>query len=277
MLLNKISVFSIMAIVLGGCGSTVGGIVKSSTISGFGKSQFEIENGTHYKVGKSYTILGTRYYPKEDYTYMEEGIASWYGPNFHAKSTANGGVFEQYNITAAHRTLPIPSVVRVTNLENGLTLVVKITDRGPYAKDRIIDLSRGTAEKLGVVKKGTAMVRVQILAKESKAYKQAMLQGHTAPQLNQRLGRVDLMKLRKKSKGIKSGVYVQAGAYSDYNNAIRVANEIKDLGETKLYKIKSNGTVLYMVRIGPYIGAEDSKVILSNVLNRGFNAIIKVI
>ena len=265
-----------VASLLSGCGSTIGGIVQSSTIAGLGKSNFEINNGTHYKVGNPYTILGTRYYPKENYSYVEEGIASWYGPNFHAKPTANGGVFNQNLITAAHRTLPIPSVVRVTNLENGLSIIVKITDRGPYAKDRIIDLSRETAKKLGVIKKGTALVRVQILEKQSRALKQAVLRGHSEPKLNQRLGRVNLNKIHKKTKGVVSGAYVQAGAYGDYNNALKVANSVKDLGTTKLYKMTSNGKVLYAVRIGPLKGALATKPILSTVLERGFNAIIKV-
>ena len=161
---------------------------------------FENRNGRHYKIGDPYSIFGTRYIPTENYSYQEEGIASWYGPNFHAKTTANGGVFDQNLITAAHRVLPIPSVVRVTNLENGLSIVVKVTDRGPYAKNRIIDLSRAAAIKLDFIKKGTALVRVQILEKESKALKLSMAKGHSEPELNQTLGRVDLTKLREKKK-----------------------------------------------------------------------------
>lgn len=122
-----------------------------------------------YKVGKPYQIAGTWYYPAVDYSYDETGIASWYGPNFHGKKTANGGIFDQEAITAAHRTLPIPSVVRVTNLENGRSLVVTVNDRGPFAKGRIIDMSRRSAELLGFINQGTAKVRVQIMERESRS------------------------------------------------------------------------------------------------------------
>jgi rare lipoprotein A len=122
-----------------------------------------------YKVGDPYQINGVWYYPAEDYTYDETGIASWYGPNFHGKYTANGEIYDQNDVTAAHRTLPMPSIVRVTNLENGRSLIVRINDRGPYAHNRIIDLSRRSAQLLGVIDNGTARVRVQIMADESRA------------------------------------------------------------------------------------------------------------
>lgn len=121
-----------------------------------------------YKVGNPYQINGVWYYPQEDYAYDETGIASWYGPGFHAKTTANGETFDQNDVTAAHRTLPMPSLVRVTNLDNGRVLVVRVNDRGPYAQGRIIDLSRRSAQLLGIENKGTAHVRVQILPEESR-------------------------------------------------------------------------------------------------------------
>lgn len=120
-----------------------------------------------YKVGKPYTIKGIKYYPAEDYSYDEVGIASWYGPNFHGKKTANGEIYNQYGMTAAHKTLPLPSIVRVTNLENGRSVKLRVNDRGPYHDGRIIDLSGTAAEMLDVKSKGTAKVRVQILPDES--------------------------------------------------------------------------------------------------------------
>ncbi|MBF0307540.1 MAG: septal ring lytic transglycosylase RlpA family protein, partial [Alphaproteobacteria bacterium] len=123
----------------------------------------------HYKVGKPYQIEGVWYYPAEDWSYDETGIASWYGPTFHGKQTANGETFDQNEVTAAHRTLPLPVLVRVTNLENGRSLVVRVNDRGPYAHGRIIDLSRRSAQLLGFEGQGMAKVRVQIMADESRA------------------------------------------------------------------------------------------------------------
>jgi len=121
-----------------------------------------------YKVGNPYEINGVWYYPAVDYSYDETGIASWYGPGFHGKYTANGEIFDQNAVTAAHRTLPMPSIVRVTNLENGRSLIVRVNDRGPYVNNRIIDLSRRSAQLLGIIDKGTAMVRVQIMADQSR-------------------------------------------------------------------------------------------------------------
>lgn len=122
------------------------------------------------KIGKPYKIRGKWYSPHYDPTYEEEGVASWYGPNFHGKSTANGERFNQYAYTAAHTTLPMPSIVRVTNLENGRAMNLRVNDRGPFHDNRIIDLSRAAAEKLGVIASGTARVRVEYLKAETERY-----------------------------------------------------------------------------------------------------------
>tara|TARA_B100000700_G_C15030704_1_gene850356 strand:- start:757 stop:1830 length:1074 start_codon:yes stop_codon:yes gene_type:complete len=128
-----------------------------------------------YKIGNPYKINGKWYYPAVDYDYDETGMASWYGPQFHGKKTANGEIFDQNKISAAHKTLPLPSIVKVTNLDNGRILPeVRINDRGPFAKNRIIDLSKKAAEELGFVNQGVARVRVQILEDESR--KMAVLQ-----------------------------------------------------------------------------------------------------
>lgn len=115
----------------------------------------------NYKVGNPYQINGVWYYPKEDPFYDETGVASWYGPGFHGEVTANGERYNMQALTAAHRTLPMPSIVRVTNLENGRSIRLRVNDRGPYARGRIIDLSRRAATLLGYIDKGTARVRVQ--------------------------------------------------------------------------------------------------------------------
>ncbi len=116
-----------------------------------------------YKVGQPYQIDGTWYTPEIDEDYEESGVASWYGPGFHKKLTANGDKFDQHALTAAHRTLPMPSMVRVTNEENGRSLVVMVNDRGPFSKGRIIDLSERAADILDFKKKGIANVKVKFL------------------------------------------------------------------------------------------------------------------
>src|SRR6478735_8264830 len=122
-------------------------------------------NAGVYKVGNPYQIDNVWYYPHEQPDYDETGIASWYGPTFYGKSTANGETYDGNALTAAHRTLPMPVNVRVTNLDNGKSIIVRVNDRGPYARGRIIDLSRHAAELLDVVQTGTARVRVTYLGR----------------------------------------------------------------------------------------------------------------
>ncbi len=121
----------------------------------------------HFKIGNPYQIEDKWYYPKVDLDYNEIGIASWYGPKFHRKKTANGEIFKKHHLTAAHPTLPIPSIVKVKNLENGKTIKVRINDRGPFKKDRIIDMSEYAAKKLGFENQGTAKVNVIFLKKDT--------------------------------------------------------------------------------------------------------------
>jgi rare lipoprotein A len=130
-----------------------------------------------YKVGNPYKIDGITYVPMEEFQHVETGVASWYGPGFHAKPTANGEIYDQSDHTAAHRTLQMPSVLRVTNLENGQSTVVRVNDRGPFARARVLDVSRAAAEELGMTRNGTARVRIEQLEMESQAMKQIALNG----------------------------------------------------------------------------------------------------
>ena len=243
-----------------------------------------------YKVGKPYQINGKWHYPAEDYDYAETGIASWYGPNFHGKSTANGEIFDQNLITAAHRTLPLPSAVRVTNLENGRTIQLRINDRGPFARGRIIDLSRRSAQLLGFEKNGTAKVRVEIMPNESRLLKLASLNGkggtadqpqvassprevvvatplpnsgrpvqqaaNTASTVDpvQRRGGVAIPVLSDRVEVLpvsSTGIFVQTGAFSNFENALRMRDRVYSLGPTRISRFHVAGAELYRVRIGP--------------------------
>ena len=130
-----------------------------------------------YKVGNPYQIDGVTYVPQEEFNHVETGVASWYGPGFHGKATANGEQYNQEDHTAAHRTLQMPAIVRVTNLDNGRSTVVRVNDRGPYARSRIIDLSRAAAQDLDIVRNGTAHVRIHQLSAESQAVKEVAMSG----------------------------------------------------------------------------------------------------
>lgn len=121
-----------------------------------------------FKVGNPYKVQGQTYYPQEKYDLVQTGIASWYGPGFHGKRTANGEKFDKRELTAAHKTLQMPSLIRVTNLDNGRSLILRVNDRGPFSRGRILDVSERGAELLGFKGRGTAKVRVEVLEAESR-------------------------------------------------------------------------------------------------------------
>ena len=160
------------ALALTACSDGIGSF--SSSPSG-ATAQPAGKSGGYYKVGNPYQVDGIWYYPKEDYSYKEVGVSSWYGADFHNGITANGELYDMHDLTAAHRTLPLPSMVRVTNLQNGRSLVVRVNDRGPFKNDRIIDVSMKAAQILGFKDQGTTQVQVEVLPEESKALKRELL------------------------------------------------------------------------------------------------------
>ncbi len=167
-ILGTLLVVGSVAGFLGACGSTSRG--------GSGGGASVAQRGS-YKVGAPYKIDGVTYTPQEEFNRTETGVASWYGPGFHGKSTANGERYDQRERTAAHRTLQMPAIVRVTNLENGMSTVVRINDRGPFARSRVIDLSRTAAQELDIVRNGTARVRIEQLSAESMAVRDVAISG----------------------------------------------------------------------------------------------------
>lgn len=165
------STFALAALALGACSTTA---PRNPTAAG------PVHAAPGYKIGDPYQVNGIWYYPAEDWSYDETGIASWYGEDFHGKYTANGEVFDLNGTTAAHRTLPMPSIVQVTNLENGRSIQLRVNDRGPFARGRIIDVSRRAAQLLGFEGQGTAKVRVKLLVPET--IQVASLAGRTGPE-----------------------------------------------------------------------------------------------
>ena len=244
-----------------GCSETTFLINSAKRIGSWG-------DGPIYKVGDPYKINGKWYYPAVDYQYDEVGIASWYGPGFHGKTTANGEVFDQNKISAAHRTLPMPSVVKVTNLENGLVLEkVRINDRGPFARNRIIDLSKKAAEELGFIKNGVAKVRVEILEDESRKYVSTDQKNNyvaEAAEVTEISKKNLLSSSERKEKVVKKKaeenlensiltnkeLLIQVGAFTDHRNAKTLSEK---LSEFKAYinRVFINNKYLYRVRIGP--------------------------
>ncbi|WP_083842537.1 septal ring lytic transglycosylase RlpA family protein [Bradyrhizobium sp. ORS 375] len=139
------------------------GVSSSPRVVGFGEPV--PKGGGVYRIGKPYTVAGKTYVPEEDVNYRAEGMASWYGDDFHGRLTANGEVFDMTSLTAAHPTLPLPSYARVTNLANGKSLIVRINDRGPYHGNRLIDVSNKAADLLEFKGNGIAKVRVEYVGR----------------------------------------------------------------------------------------------------------------
>jgi rare lipoprotein A len=272
---------------LGACAETQFVIQGAKEITGSSSSSGNGSQGD-YKVGKPYRIAGVWYYPAEDFAYTETGVASWYGPKFHGKSTANGDVFDMNELTAAHRTLPMPSMVRVTNLRNGRSLKLLVNDRGPFAHGRIIDVSRRAAQLLGFKSQGTTRVRVEIVPDESRRLKYIALNGKLPPEEKitaepapvQKVAALPLPAAAPGTERIVSTgtistaaaepVFVQAGAYADRSNASRARALLTQYGAAQVSETKIGRTRLYRVRLGPLDNLKRADDTLARVISAGF-------
>ncbi len=175
-----------------------------------------------FKVGSPYRIKGKKYYPAEMYEYVETGEASWYGPGFHNKQTANGEVFNKYDMTAAHRTLQLPSIIRVTNLDNGRSAILRVNDRGPFAHDRILDVSEQAATVLGFKNKGKTHIKLELLPQESRVVADAAKQGRDTRGIE-----IAMNKRYQQSRGINEEVQVVSNT-PNHNNQQRVISTYSD-------------------------------------------------
>ena len=266
-------------------------------------------NAGIYKVGQPYQVDNVWYYPREQPDYDETGIASWYGPTFYGHHTANGEMYNGDQLTAAHKTLPMPVNVRVTNLDNGKSLVVRVNDRGPYARGRIIDLSKRAAELLDVVQTGTARVRVTYMGR-------ADLNGgapppETPPAIASALPAAPSGKVDSAALGIVPGaavapparsailptpapipaqmfastqpngqvtrvpvpavthLFVQLGAFSKLENAKAMLNKVG--GDLRISTLQRGGQTLYRVRSGPLTSVQDADAALARISGAGAN------
>lgn len=232
-----------------------------------------------YKVGNPYRIRGVWYYPKVDYTYQETGIASWYGPQFHNRPTANGQIFNMNAISAAHRTLPLPSRVQVTNLQNGRSLKVLVNDRGPFAHGRIIDLSRRAAQLLGFERTGTARVRVTIIAHESRQLaglaQHGLNTGGIAVRPSAAVKTTYLPAVQRTDLSIfpvsgKTNLFVQAGAYVRRDLAMKTERDLAQIGPIQIVEATVGAHRFYRVRLGPVATVNDGDRILDAVMRTGY-------
>jgi rare lipoprotein A len=250
--------------------------------------------GGVYKVGNPYVIKGVRYFPEVDGDYDETGVASWYGPGFHSKTTANGETYDQNDLTAAHKTLPMPSYVRVTNLENGRAIVLRVNDRGPYAHGRVIDVSKRAAQLLGFEQQGTAKVRVRIVDQGTSGFvadKPVTTQEERDAVSAVPIARVESITLAP-PPGVAaapepvepppppaqvamvsvgpSDLYVQAGAFTLYDNANRLAARLTSFGDVSIQSAIVGENEFFRVRIGPLASIEGADGVLADLIGSGF-------
>jgi rare lipoprotein A len=261
-----------------------------------------------FKVGSPYKIRGRVYRPQETYTYSQTGIASWYGPKFHGKMTANGEIFDKYELTAAHKTLQMPSLVRVTNLSNGRSIVVRVNDRGPYAHGRLIDLSERSAELLGFKSKGTAKVRLDLLPQESRMVADIAKSGRSTrgyeiavnenrsrafDRLNEQPSKRERVRVQKGYPHTIQGdtetgnfvpdpviakvpvqespeIFIQAGSFANPNNADNLAQELRRFNTTAVQEIPVGNRIFHRVRVGPLDSVDQADALLETLNRNGF-------
>lgn len=198
--------------------------------------------------GMSKETLDADYASTENARAIENGVSSWYGPNFHGKLTANGEIYDMDGITAAHRTLPFGTILLVENLDNGKTVQVRINDRGPYAKNRIIDLSRGAAERIDMIGPGTARVRLYLLEGDLE---------------NSRV------------TDLKVPTYtVQLGSYKDIQQA---ELQVQKIEGTRIETIETDESTFYRVYFGTYTDPEEARNEMNRLNNMGHAGFVKQI
>jgi len=234
-------------------------------------------HGGTKKTGQPYRVAGHTYYPLSSASgYDRTGTASWYGRKFHGRKTANGERYDMYALSAAHRTLPLPTLVRVTNLENGRQAVVRVNDRGPYVKNRLIDLSYAAAQQLGYANKGTVRVRVQALESTASA---AMIAHKRRPEATSKPADNHISTPESAIRDNRTaGMYVQLGAFLSRANAQHLRSSLLDrYPNTQVHSYSGSTQTLYRVRIGPFSEPEKIEQVAISLKNDGFGNIIVII
>lgn len=206
-----------------------------------------------------YEVAGERYFVLNSSDgFRERGIASWYGRDFHGRPTSSGEIYDMYQMTAAHKTLPLPTWVEVTNLSNGRRVIVKVNDRGPFIDGRVIDLSQRAANELGMIEAGTARVQVRALGAPATGPESTVLASANEPAAPRSGGGISIISTAQAGSLSEDDrpfrpMYVQVGAFSDRNNANRLAEQLKDGGFDRSFVLTTGQgrERMHRVRIGP--------------------------
>ena len=228
-----------------------------------------------YKLGRPYAVNGRWYRPRFDPTYEAVGIASWYGVPFHGRRTANGEIFDRNRLTAAHPTLPLPSLVEVTNLETGRSLVVRVNDRGPFVDGRLIDLSEAAARELGFREKGLARVRVRFLrladdARGVPPRPRPVPARAEGPRKTETVGEAGDGRQLRRCADVATPYFVQLGAFRDTARARRVARRLRGLAPIRFESATRDGLGLARVVLGPISSEAVARSILDRVRRMGY-------
>jgi len=214
--------------------------------------------------------------------YVERGVASWYGPDFHGRNTSSGEPYDMYGMTAAHKTLPLPCYARITNLANGRSIVVRINDRGPFVANRIVDLSYTAAQRLDIVRTGTAFVELRTVGPDSMieanttiAAAPAALPGpRSAPTPAPEPDITPPPVAAEAPVAAPAGLslYIQVGAYGDPANAARVVSRLQAAGVPRVFTLDgaAGGRMLQRVRVGPIASVEDYDQLAARLATIGF-------
>ncbi|MCP3687296.1 MAG: septal ring lytic transglycosylase RlpA family protein [Gammaproteobacteria bacterium] len=251
----RLALVSVIAAVLSAC--TFGVPIDHSQSGGSPAQQATLKKS---KTGNpsSYVVMGKRYYVLDSgHGFVQRGVASWYGKKFHGRKTSSGEVYNMHAMTAAHKTLPLPSYVRVKNLTNGRSVVVKVNDRGPFVDDRIIDLSYAAATKLGVVGPGTAAVEVSVLNSPSQNAERPVVR--TIPLAG--------------NAAEDAPLFIQMGSFGSAANADNLVRELHDANEKTVIvsQLKTSSGLFYRVRVGPLFHIEEANAVLRRLNSKGFS------
>ena len=203
----------------------------------------------------SYEVFGKTYHVMHDSrNYVERGIASWYGTKFHGNRTSNGEIYDMYKMTAAHKSLPIPTYVQVTNLKNSRKIIVRVNDRGPFHNNRIIDLSYVAAKKLGIIGTGTGFVEVQAI--DPRTWKKQKQKTTRQTSL---------------ASNSYEALYIQAGAFTSQHNATRLQRQLHALfPEQTVQLARNNQDRLFRVRVGPISTVDEADRVAQTISDNGY-------
>ena len=248
--------------------------------------EYETEqaNNAVYKVEEPYTIKGVQYTPSEQYGYVEKGFASWYIPAGDSALTANGEVYDANLVTAAHKTLPLPSIVKVTNLENGKTVIARVNDRGPMVNNRLIDLSQEGARQLEMPEAGSVLVQVELMDEESQQLRDKLVADgrvyQSATPVVQETVLVEEQTvseekplydgLTQAEPVVVTGPKVRLGAFADNNNAVRLQNKIGQTMPVQTSTVVKNGKILTTVEAGPFATKAEAQKALASLKAKGY-------